>query len=318
MAFLSILLFTKQAALSELEADGTGVVNGYLIGPGVDLKDANLRGVDLRGANLEGANLQNADLEGSDLGMASLIGCNLDGVNLSGALLNGVRLSDANVAPAIAGVGRSTHLKVIDLEDRMQNISLNTGLLLDDGQNREIRLSDVEKMTDDHELNIGLLLDDGQNREIRLSDVEKLTDDHELNIGLLLDDGQNREFRITDLEKNSESQVNDIEVLKDEVKAMREQLERLAEELPALRAAVAERDERIALLEERPTMEQLMDTRASTIIRRVEDDQGGKIKLSLRIEQSEDFKQWVPLDEVISYSIPVVEGKKYYRFALAR
>ena len=290
MAFLSILLFTKQAALSELEADGTGVVNGYLIGPGVDLKDANLRGVDLRGANLEGANLQNADLEGSDLGMASLIGCNLDGVNLSGALLNGVRLSDANVAPAIAGVGRSTHLKVIDLEDRMQNISLNTGLLLDDGQNREIRLSDVEKMTDDHELNIGLLLDDGQNRE----------------------------FRITDLEKNSESQVNDIEVLKDEVKAMREQLERLAEELPALRAAVAERDERIALLEERPTMEQLMDTRASTIIRRVEDDQGGKINLSLRIEQSEDFKQWVPLDEVISYSIPVVEGKKYYRFALAR
>ena len=290
MAFLSILLFTKQAALSELEADGTGVVNGYLIGPGVDLKDANLSGVDLRGANLEGANLQNADLEGSDLGMASLIGCNLDGVNLSGALLNGVRLSDANVAPAIAGVGRSTHLKVIDLEDRMQNISLNTGLLLDDGQNREIRLSDVEK----------------------------LTDDHELNIGLLLDDGQNREFRITDLEKNSESQVNDIEVLKDEVKAMREQLERLAEELPALRAAVAERDERIALLEERPTMEQLMDTRASTIIRRVEDDQGGKIKLSLRIEQSEDFKQWVPLDEVISYALPVVKGKKYYRFALAR
>ena len=195
---------------------------------------------------------------------------------------------------------------------------LNIGLLLDDGQNREIRLSDVEKLTDDHELNVGLLLDDGQNREIRLSDVEKLTDDHELNIGLLLDDGQNREFRITDLEKNSESQVNDVEVLKDEVKAMREQLERLAEELPALRAAVAERDEKIALLEERPTMEQVMDTRASTIIHRVEDDQGGKINLTLRIEQSEDFKQWVPLDEVISYSLPVVEGKKYYRFALAR
>jgi chromosome segregation ATPase len=313
-----MMIFTIQTAMSELEGDGTGIVNGYRIGPGVDLKEADLRGADLRGANLEGADLRDADLEGADLGMASLVGCNLDGVNLSGAILSGVRLSDSNVAAAIAGACRSTKLRVIDLEKRIEDHSLNIGLLLDDGQNREVRLSNVEQAVDEHELNIGLLLDDGQNREVRLSNVEQAVDEHELNIGLLLDDGQNREFRITDLETNREAKDQEIESLKDDVKAMRDQLQMLAEEVPALQAAVVERDKRIALLEERPTLEQIMDARGSTVIQRVEDDRGGRVTLNLRIEQSEDLAHWVPLDEVLTYSLPVTEGKKFYRFALAR
>ena len=92
----------------------------------------------------------------------------------------------------------------------------------------------------------------------------------------------------------------------------------LAEEVPALRAAVAERDDKIALLEERGALEQVMDARGSTVIQRVEDDRGGSVTLSLRIEQSEDLARWVPLDEVITYSLPIAEGTKFYRFALAR
>ena len=59
-------------------------VNGYMIGPGADLKRADrfgacLEGSDLSGANLNEANLYEADLNGSDLGGALLSGANLIG-----------------------------------------------------------------------------------------------------------------------------------------------------------------------------------------------------------------------------------------------
>jgi len=137
-------VFCAHPALSQLEKDGAGVVNGYQVGPGVDLRGADLAGADLRGANLEDADLRDDNLEGANLGMASLIGCNLDGVNLSGARLNGVRISDSNVAPAISGAGRSTYLKVIDLEEIGGEHESKIGLLLDAGENREVRLGNVE------------------------------------------------------------------------------------------------------------------------------------------------------------------------------
>ena len=94
------------------------LIEGYLIGPGADLTDANLSGVDLSGANLSGADLSGADLTnatlssvksggitgtpshlptnwqlidgyligpGADLTDADLSGVDLSGVDLSGA-----------------------------------------------------------------------------------------------------------------------------------------------------------------------------------------------------------------------------------------
>ena len=53
-------------------------VNGYMIGPGADLRRA-----DLFGADLEGVDLNEANLSGADLG-----GALLSGVNLIGARAN--------------------------------------------------------------------------------------------------------------------------------------------------------------------------------------------------------------------------------------
>ena len=65
-------------------------VNGYKIGPEVDLRGASLDYEDLTGANLQGANLMYACLEGS----------NLSGVNLRNARLDSASLFDATLAGA--------------------------------------------------------------------------------------------------------------------------------------------------------------------------------------------------------------------------
>jgi 16S rRNA U516 pseudouridylate synthase RsuA-like enzyme len=289
---------------SQLENDGTGIVNGYQIGPRVDLRSADLRGADLKGANLENSDLREANLEGADLSMASLIGCNLDGVNLSGARLNGVRISDSNVAPAISGAGRATYLKVVALEDLGEEHEAKLGLLIDDGENREVRLGAMEEIGGEHEAKLGLLIDDGENREVRLGAMEEIGGEHEAKLGLLIDDGENREVRLGAME----------EVLN----RMNTKLEQLAVQIPVLESAIAERDEKIALLEKRPTMEQLMEGRAAGVLLQINEEGKGEVTLSLRVEQSEDLLHWTPVEELIKHTLPVPEGKRFYRFALAR
>ena len=53
---------------------GYQMINGYIVGAGVDLTGADLTGADLTGANLEGADLSGADLSGADLRDALLAG----------------------------------------------------------------------------------------------------------------------------------------------------------------------------------------------------------------------------------------------------
>jgi hypothetical protein len=107
---LSVLLSTSIYA--EIGPDGTGTVNGYSIGPGLDLTVANLSNADLSSADLSGAdlsyailadaNLSDADLTdaylgNADLSFADLSGADLSGANLIFADLYGADLSGANL-----------------------------------------------------------------------------------------------------------------------------------------------------------------------------------------------------------------------------
>ena len=79
-------------------------VNGYMIGPGADLRradlfGADLEGVDLSGADLNEANLYEADLSGADLGRALL-----SGVNLIGARANKNTVWPEGFDPEAVGV----------------------------------------------------------------------------------------------------------------------------------------------------------------------------------------------------------------------
>ena len=73
--------------LQFLEQDYLLFINGYLIGRGTDLSDADLSDVNLIGADLSDADLSNANLRGANLGVADLTGADLSDANLTGAVL---------------------------------------------------------------------------------------------------------------------------------------------------------------------------------------------------------------------------------------
>jgi uncharacterized protein YjbI with pentapeptide repeats len=84
------------------------VLDGYLVGPGADLKQASLPGVNLAGADLDGtifaiANLTSANLTGANLsngsvGNANLTGARLDNANLNDTSAEGTNLTNASLA----------------------------------------------------------------------------------------------------------------------------------------------------------------------------------------------------------------------------
>jgi uncharacterized protein YjbI with pentapeptide repeats len=81
------------------------LVNGYLVGPGADLTDANLAsanlaGLDLTYANLGNANLTSANLSGANLTTTAMLFANLTNANLTSANAVGLGLSGANLSGA--------------------------------------------------------------------------------------------------------------------------------------------------------------------------------------------------------------------------
>ena len=101
--------------------DGYSNINGYIIGPNVNLSSANLSYINLNGTNLNGANLINANLfnisSGGILGTPNLpngysltnngyiIGpnVNLSNTNLQGFNFTGINLTNANLNNIISG-----------------------------------------------------------------------------------------------------------------------------------------------------------------------------------------------------------------------
>ena len=82
-----------------------------------------------------------------------------------------------------------------------------------------------------------------------------------------------------------------------------------------LQAVVDKKDEQIARLIERPTLEQVRDARADSIVLTVDPD-GKNITLGLTIEQSDNLVEWRKLRGEMTRTIPIPDGKKFYRFAL--
>jgi hypothetical protein len=93
LLIFSVLLSTSLYA--QIGPDGTGTVNGYSIGPGADLSNADLINANLRGADLTGAYLRDANLERADLRYVNLRGAILEFTNLHSADLSFADLSDA-------------------------------------------------------------------------------------------------------------------------------------------------------------------------------------------------------------------------------
>ena len=66
----------------------------------------------------------------------------------------------------------------------------------------------------------------------------------------------------------------------------------------------------------RPTFEQIRDARAGAVVLTV-DPNGDNITLDhSTIEQSDNLIEWTKLDGEMTRTIPIPDGKKFYRFAL--
>ena len=87
-------------------------------------------------------------------------------------------------------------------------------------------------------------------------------------------------------------------------------------------AQIAEKDAEIAELKQggggqslEQVLEQVRDARAGSVVLTV-DPEGDTVTLGLTIEQSDNLIEWTKLEGEITRTIPIPDGKKFYRFAL--
>ena len=127
--------------------------------------------------------------------------------------------------------------------------------------------------------------------------------------------------QLATLEAEKDAISQDIVALYEDFRNTRDELDELKKEKNALDENVAtltsQRDEAIAERDERPTPEQIRDARAGSVVLTV-DPEGGNITLGLTIEQSDNLIEWTKLDGEMTRTIPIPDGKKFYRFALEK
>ena len=107
-----------------------------------------------------------------------------------------------------------------------------------------------------------------------------------------------------------------------EINAMKAQLQTLVASVAQKDAQIAEKDAKIAELEQggggqslEQVLEQVRDARAGSVVLTV-DPEGDTVTLGLTIEQSDNLIEWTKLEGEITRTIPIPDGKKFYRFAL--
>ncbi|MCH1500297.1 MAG: pentapeptide repeat-containing protein, partial [Akkermansiaceae bacterium] len=77
------------------------LINGYLVGPDVDLSGADFSNVDLSGVDLTGSNLTGADLSGADLTDANLSLTNLSNARAFNTIIAGSDFTSANLSGVV-------------------------------------------------------------------------------------------------------------------------------------------------------------------------------------------------------------------------
>ena len=262
--------------------------------------DANLSGANLEGANLASANLEGASLYRANLAAAALIGANLEGARLEGADLSRAdlrfsRMSNANLTNAIM-IGTNPDPRVFNL----QGNELDNSLVAITFEARE-QLAALGQ----NDTAIGEQLTALGNNDTAIGEQLTALGQNDTAIG----------EQITKLGENDES-------IMAEINAMKAQLQTLVASVAEKDAQIAEKDAKIAELEQggggqslEQVLEQVRDARAGSVVLTV-DPEGDTVTLGLTIEQSDNLIEWTKLEGEITRTIPIPDGKNFYRFAL--
>ena len=272
----------------------TGVieVNGgtYTIGPFADLRGADLSNANLRDANLRRADLSYANLEGAFLGDANLEGADLDRADLAQASLLRANL-------------RFAYLSYANLVGAFLSEANLTGadLRYADLRGANLFRSDLEGA------DLGSLLR-GVSKG-NYSEIQALKPEVEANTA---------KVGITPEQANSiQSNTTEINDLKVMMEAMSVQMQQLNTQLGDLQASIEEKDQQIAELSQRPTLEEVQDARAGSLVFRA-DKETNAVTLEFEIQSSENLQDWVAQPETVTATVPLDAEKKFVRIALAQ
>ncbi|MDA7681194.1 pentapeptide repeat-containing protein [Verrucomicrobiales bacterium] len=246
-------------------------------------------GVDLSGINLEGADLQGANLEKAILISSNFKGANLEGANLSQSRLNSANFSDANLSESNFSLSilQGTNFSSANLNSADISATNMSNAIFKDSNLENANLYGV---------NIS-----GTNFS-----------------GSKINGASVYPFYNSSNESQQAIQNFDLKVQLEQLKAMNlisNKIETLNTRISELAVKVQEKDEKIATLEKRPTLEEVQEGRAGSVILTVEPD-GDNITLGLTIEQSDNLVEWTKLNGEMTRTIPIPDGKKFYRFAL--
>ena len=223
-----------------------------------------------------------ANLRDADLRNASLCDANLRVANLSGANLSGASLSFANLTSALL---LDANLSGADLSRASLN---NTNLV-------EADLSGANL--------IGAVFTN------RLEDIY---------LGTLLSAVSKGNYdEIQALKPQVETNTTEITELKTMMQAMSVQMQQLNARLNDQQASIEERDQQIAELSQRPTLAEVQDARAGSLVFRA-DEETNVVTLEFEIQSSENLQDWVAQPEKVTATVPLDAGKKFVRIALAQ
>ena len=253
-------------------------VNGevYEIKPNATLRDANLREANLEGAFLVDANLRGANLLGANLSRANLEGASLYIANLVGAILREAILEGAILSRADL---LGANLSEANLVGASLSRADLVGAILREANLREANLYRANLSRANLE---GAIL-----REAILE-------------GAILEGANLEGATLTDaigLIGPKDEKIAELEVQLSEANA----------EINTLQAQVSE-------LSKGQSLEQIQDGRLGSIVLTPIPNTNTAI-LNIDIEQSDDLKTWTLYRKILE-SIPLPEGKKFYRFAL--
>jgi len=241
---------------------------------------ADLRDANLTRADLSRADLRDARLRDANLAVAGLSDANLNGADLTRANLTGAFLYEANLGGA-------------DLSSaNLRGASLDGAFL--SGAN--LRGADLIS-ADPNGFGFTTML--SQTLGTLLSAVSK---------------GNYTEIQA--LKPQVETNTTEITELKTMMEAMSVQMQQLNARLDDQQASIEEKDQQIAELSQRPTLEQVQDARAGSLVFRA-DEETNAVTLEFEIQSSENLQDWVAQPEKVTATVPLDAEKKFVRIALA-
>ena len=290
--------------LRNADIRGSGVSFGMTIDiEYIDLEGADATGISFQECTISNINFARADLKNANFKNSTLTNVSFDQADLSDANLEGIKSSGIKGTPILPEGYVISSIDSRNGQSQQRSI-IGPGVDLSflDGPAENSTYIMRAKMIDAIKKGAvlsGIILPQGWSR----NDIDNLIQMVQLE--------ELQQIRQNTSKITSDTSREHLDLLKE----ISIELNNLNAKINNLQAVVDRRDEQIAELKQRPTLDEVRDARAGSVVLSVDPD-GDEITLGITIEQSDNLLDWTKLKGEMSRTIPIPDGKKFYRFAL--